>query len=451
MAAAGVNVASQFSGDYSPYLDKKVLPLALKELSVYQFADKHNIPKGSGPSWTATRWQRVKLPYAPLAEAVSPTGQTMAIEQVTCVAQQWGDTITVSDIAQYTIMHDPFQQAIRLIALQEGETQERNTFNMLMGTAQVNYANQKGARASLAAGDVLNPGDVLRTVGALLTLGARRFSGPEGEDTEKSIGKGSGELADQSPQRAPHYAAVCHTLCVADWSQNSTVILSRSYSAVNRLYNYEVGEWGGCRFVYSNMVPTFTGYALVTGTPGTAGNLGTNTMYVLVTGSDTQNGYESYIAQVSGALSVSGTTGSISVTVPSTAGYTYSVYTGLSTSPTNLGKSVSGPTTGPLAGMATQLAPGTTAIITDIGTAQVPPAAPATGITVYPTFIFGVGAYAIVTLSNIEHFMLSNADKSDPLNQKSVVGWKGYWGGVIKNQQFLARLETTSAYSATFG
>jgi hypothetical protein len=174
-------------------------------------------------------------------------------------------------------------------------------------------------------------------------------------------------------------------------------------------------------------------------------------MYVLVTGSDTQNGYESYIAQVSGALSVSGTTGSISVTVPSTAGYTYSVYVGLSTSPTNLGKSVSGPTTGPLAGMATQLAPGTTAIITDIGTAQVPPAAPATGVTVYPTFIFGVGAYAIVTLSNIEHFMLSNADKSDPLNQKSVVGWKGYWGGVIKNQQFLARLETTSAYSATFG
>lgn len=453
--AGGVNVASQFSGDYSPYLDKKILPLAQKELSVYQFAEKKNLPKGSGPTWTATRWQRVPLPYAPLAEAVPPTGETLTIQQVTCIAQQWGDTATVSDIAQYTIMHDPFQQAIRLVAMQEAETLERNVFNSLMGTAQVNYVNSRGSRAGLQAGDVLDTNTVLRTVAALKTLGARRFMGPEADDPELSIAQGSGKLADQSPQRAPHYAAVCHTLVVADWSQNSTVILARSYSAVNRLYNYEIGEWGGARFVDSNMVPTFTGYAQVNGTPsGSGGSLPTQTYYIIVTGQDTQNQYESYIAQVSNSISVSasGNAGSISVTLPSTSGYTYNVYIGVnSQTPTNLGVCASGPTVGPLAGQATQLAPGATVTITGVGVTQIPPAAPTTGITVYPTWVFGVGAYAVVTLANAEHFMLTKADKSDPLNQRAVVGWKLYNGQCILNQQFVARIESTSAFSSTFG
>jgi N4-gp56 family major capsid protein len=450
--AGGVNVTTQFSGDYTPYLDKKILPIALKELSVYQFADKKTLPKGYGNTWIATRWQRVPLPFAPLAESVPPAGETLTIQQVQCVAQQWGDTITVSDVAQLTIMHDPFQQAIRLIGLQEAETYERNVFNTLMGTAQVNYVNSRGSRASLVAGDVLDTNTVLRTVGALKTLGARRFMGPEEDDPKLDIGKGTGAKADASPARSPHYAAVCHTLIVADWSQNSTVILSRSYSAVNRLYNYEIGEWGGCRFVDSNMVPTFSGQTAVQGTPGTSGSLATNSGYrIIVTGQDTQNQYESYIAQVSNAISVTGPNGSISVVLPSTAGYTYNVYIGLTTSPTNLGICVNGPTTGPLAGQATQLPAGATVVITGIGIAQVPPAPPTTNITVYPTFVFGVGAYAVVTLQNVEHFMITKADKSDPLNQRAVTGWKGYMGTLIVNQQFLARIESTSAYSSSFG
>ena len=451
---AGLNVTSQFSGDYVPYLDKKILPLALKELSVYQFAEKKELPKGYGNTWIATRYQRIPLPFAPLAESVPPSGETMTIQQVQCVAQQWGDTVTVSDVAQITILHDPFQEAIRLIAMQQAETYERNVFNALMGTAQVNYVNSRGARASLVAGDVLDTTTVLRTTGALKTLGARRFMGPSNDNPKVDIGKGSGAMADKSPQSSPHYAAVCHTLIVADWSQNSTVILARSYSAVNRLYNYEIGEWGGCRFVDSNMVPTFTGIALVSGTPGVAGSLATSATYnIIITGSDTQNQYESQIYQVSGNLSVTGPNGSISVTMPSTSGFTYSAYIGTSASPSNLAATSSGlaPTTGPLAGMATQIPAGSTIILTALGVAQTPPAAPATGITVYPTFVFGKGSYAVVTLQNVEHFMLSKADKSDPLNQRAVVGWKGFMGMVILNQQFLARIESVSAFSSTFG
>ena len=452
--ATSVNIASQFSGDFVPYLDKKTLPIALKELSVYQFAEKKKLPKGGGTGWIATRYQRLPLPFAPLAETVPPAGETMTIQQVSAVCQQWGDTVTISDVARLTIMHDPFQEAVGLIGIQQAETYERNIFNGLMGGAQVNFVSSRGARANLVAGDVLDPTTVLRTVGALKTIGARRFNGPENNNPQIDIGKGSGAAADRSPQGSPHFAAVCHTLLVADWSMNATVVLARTYSAVTRLYNYEIGEWGGCRFVDSNMVPTFTGVAAIAGTPGAAGSLAGNTYFVTVTGSDLQNQYESQICQVSAGIVVAGGgNGSISITMPATAGFSWSAYIGTTATPTNLAatSSASAPTTGPLAGMATQIPSGTTIILTALGVAQTPPAAPATGITVYPTFVFGKGYFAVVTLENVEHFMLTKADKSDQLNQRNVMGWKGFFGMLILNQQFGARIESTSAYSATFG
>ena len=446
----GVNVASQFSGDYVPYLDKKILPLALKELVVYQFADKKELPKGHGNTWLATRYQRLPLPFAPLSEAVPPTGETLTIQQVQCVAQQWGDTVTVSDVARLTIMSEPFQQAIKLIAIQQKETYERNVFNGLMGIAQVNYVNSRGSRGALVAGDVIDTTTVLRTYGALATLGALKWDGPSEPNPQKSAKGNAGGTT------SPHFVAVCHTLTVADWSQNQTVILARSYSEVRRLYNYEIGEWGGIRFTESNMVPSWTGFANNTAglafAAGAGGNLATNAGYqLIVTGSDTQNQYESQIYTVSAAQNVVGPNGSVTVTLPSTSGFTYSVYIGTSATPTNLGLCAAGPSVGPLAGQATQLAPGAAVVITGIGISQVPPAIPTVGVTVYRTFVFGRESFAVVTLQNVEHFLLTKADKSDTLNQRAVAGWKGYNGMLILNQNFLAAIEHVSAYSSTFG
>ena len=147
------------------------------------------------------------------------------------------------------------------------------------------------------------------------------------------------------------------------------------------------------------------------------------------------------------------TTGSITVTTPATAGFTYNIYISAAGGSTfaNLGATTSGPTVGPMAGQAVQLPPSTTVIITAAGVAQVPPAAPATGVTVYPTFVFGKGSYGIVELDAVKFTYLKTADKSDPLNQLRVVGFKFFEGMLISNNQFFMRIESTSAFSSTFG
>jgi len=448
-----VNQAASFSADIENYIADKTLPLARRQLVAYQFGDPLRLPKGRGTTYTATRYLRVPLPYAPLSEGVPPIGETMSIQQVSATAQQWGDKITITDVAELTIKHPLFVKATELTALQIAETLERNTFNTLNAGTQVNYVNSRGSRAALATGDVLNPHEVNRAYGALFTLGAPRYMGDEITDTKLEADDGGAKASD-NPRRMPHYVSIMHPLVAQDMRENSTVVTAWSYSDINRIYNYEVGEWGGIRFCLSNMVPTWTGIAANTApVAGTVGNLATGTYVIQVTASDTQNQFESQIYQKNTGVAVTGPNGSLAVTLPTLAGYTFNVYISAAggANPTNLGLSVAGPVVGPSAGQAVQLAGGQTVVITGLGSAQTPPAAPATGLTVYPTYVIGRGAYGQVMLDDARFTYLKEADKSDPLNQLRVVGWKCYYGTLISNQQFFMRIESLSAFSSTFG
>jgi N4-gp56 family major capsid protein len=460
-----VNSSSNFNsggtygtGDVEPYIQSKVMPLVQRQLIAYQFGDMLRLPKGRGTTYAASRYDRLNLPAAPLSEGVPPVGESMPLAQVSAVAQQWGDKVTITDVAEFTIKHPLFQVATELVAMQMAETLERNTFNNLLAGTQINYASYdgtaRGSRAGIrnggtaATSDILTPHEINRAMGALYTIGAPQFMGQMEQDAKIEAGKPS--KASSDPRGMQHYVALMHPLPEQDMRENATVVTAWSYSDINRLYNNELGEWGGTRFCRSNMVPFFVGVAAVSGTAGAAGNLATGPYFVQVTGLPAQQNYEQRIYQVSGSIAVTGPNGSISVTVPTLAGYVFNVYIGTTNSPVNLGLSTAGPTSGPLQGQAAQIPSGSTITITGIGASQVPPAAPATGVTVFPTFIIGKNAYGQVMLDDPKFTYLKTADKSDPLNQLRVIGWKIFYGTLIENQNFLMRIESTSLFTSNF-
>lgn len=444
-----VNYQATFNSDVESYIQDKTLPLTQRQLVAYQFGDQLRLPKGRGLTYTASRYDRVNLPFAPLSEGVPPVGEALNLAQVTATAQQWGDTITITDVADMTIKHPLFQKAIELISIQMAETLERNTFNNLMAGTQINYVNTRGARASLVAGDVLNPHELNRAAAALYTIGAPQFMGQMEESSK--IAADRPNKSSSNPRGHSHYVALIHPLPEQDLRENQTIVTAWSYSDLNRLYNNELGEWAGIRFCRTNMIPFFVGVAAVSGAAATTGALATNTYYIQVTGSVAQNGYEQRVYQVSGGVSVTGPNGSVTVTLPTLAGFTFNVYIGTTTSPTNLATSPSGPTSGSLAGQAVGLASGASVTLTGIGASRTPPAAPATGVTVFPTFIFGKNAYGQVMLDDPKFTYLKTADKSDPLNQLRIVGWKCMYGTLIQNQNFFMRVESSSNFAPSFG
>jgi len=444
------NNASTFSSDIRNYIAEKVLPLAKRQLTAYQFADKLKLPANMGTTYTATRYSRLNLPFAPLSEGVPSAGEAMTISQSQGVAQQWGDSVSITDVAEITIAHDVFKQGMKLVGMQLAETMERNSYtgtNGLMAGSNINYANAKASRAALLATDVLSPHEINRAVNVLELSGAPKFGDPEKESYEVDARQKKGTVN-------PHYVAIVHPSSAQDMRENSTVSTAWSYSDINRLYTNELGEWGGVRFTKSNMVPFWTGVALVSGTPATTGGALAAANYIIqVTASPALTSMEQRIYQQSAPITVGGSgAGSISVTLPTLAGYVFNVYISAagSSSVVNLGLCASGPTTGPLAGQATQLASGATVVITGVGAAQVPPAAPATGVSVYPTFVIGENAYGAVELDSAKFEYLKEADKSDRHNQLRLIAWKIFYGMIILNQAFMMRIESGSAFAPTY-
>jgi len=435
--------------DIELHIADEVLRIAQRQLVAYQFGQPLKIEKQTGVTYTATRYERLPLPFAPLSEGVSAAGEAITIAQVSATAQQWGDLVRVTDVADMTIKHPLFKQAVRLIAIQQPETIERNVLNILLTATQVNYANSKTTRANLLATDVMTPVEISKIVGALETFGAPVFNGDERIDMYKEADAKS--KASSRPDVMPHYVSLVHPLVTQDLRNNTAISTAWSYSDINRLYNNDLGEWGGARFCKTNMMPYWTGVAQVNGVASTVGGaLATGTYFIVVTASPTATSVEQKIYQVSTSISVTGPTGSINVTMPVLPGYVFSVYLGTTTTPSNLALSSSGPSFGPLIGQATQIVSGMIVTLTGLGIAQTPPAAPATGVTVFPTMFFGLDAFGQVLLDDVEYHYLKSADKSDPMNQTRVVSWKMMYGTIILNNAYMARVESGSAYSPTY-
>ncbi|MFB9123293.1 N4-gp56 family major capsid protein [Paraburkholderia dipogonis] len=442
------NNSSSFTADVEAYIQEEVEPLARRQLVAYQFGKPLKLDSNRGTTYTASRYQRLPLPYAPLQEGVAPPGESMTLQQVSATAQQWGDRVIITDVANLTIKHPLFQQACELVALQMPETLERNTLNTLLSAPQVNYAGGVANRAALVVADVMSPHESNRLFASMSAYGVPRFNGDEREDM--MIEAGAYRDPSKSPAVKQHYVALISPFSAQDMRENSSVQQAWAYSDVNRLYNNELGDFGGIRYVETNMMPYWTGAAQINGAASTSGGqLATGTYYIQVTAAPALTSVEQTIYQVSASLNVTGPTGSIAVTLPSFPNYVFNVYIGTTNSPSNLATAIGNgvPVTGVLAGQATQLQPGQTVTLTGVGVTQTPPAAPANGVSVFPVIFIGNHSYGQVLLENPEFHYLTGADKSDPLNQTRVVSWKVFYGSILLNTAFLARVECSSAFS----
>lgn len=453
---ANVNKSASFSADISNYIQKKTLPLAQRQLVAFQFGVPLTLPKNRGTSYTATRYSRVPLPGAPLAEGVPSVGEIMPISQQVATAQQWGDSVYITDVDMLTIEHNLFKEAMRLTALQLAETLERNTQNALMSGTNIGYANSKTSRANLVQTDVLGVTEINKAVGSLNAVGAPKFGAPDFEDTKESL-----DVIRGGGKNKPHYVSIIHPFVEQDLRSNTVMANAWSYSDVEVLYNMEVGVWGGVRFTSTNMTPWYTGAALITGTSSGVGTFTTANYQLFVTETDPIFGYERIIHQSSGNISMTSGQGmSVTVPAPTVAGYTFNFYLSApgGTTPATLALSAAGPTVGAFAGYATQIAGSQTILLTGPGPtvsslqnsatpSLVAPAAPATGVTVYPSFFIGKNAYGQVTLDSSQFEFLNKADKSDPHNQLRVISWKIFYGTMILNQAFFLRFESGSNYA----
>ena len=448
MANSTPNQSSQYAGITTRLIANEALKQTQRFLVLTQFADQKTIPHGRGVQWEAFRWNYMNLPRFPTAEGVPPNPDSLDFTQVTGTAVQWAGRWVGTDVATITTQQDLMRAAGKQLGMQLAQLKERNGFVNLSAGTQVNYANAVGSRAALGANDILNPTDVNRTYANLANLGADKWNGQTGETVQRSIDY-TARQSEKTIKGVEHYVAIASIFPLEDLRNNPTVVNAWSRSDVDRLYINQMGYWGGITFCETNMAPSWVGVAQVNGANG-VGSLTTGTYTVQVTGWDNAKFYESRIYQLSTDVSV--TTGGITLTMPSTPGFTYAVYVGVGSGalPTNLGLTTSGPTSGSFQGQAIEIAPSTVVTITGLGAAMIPPPAPATGVTVYPVYIFGREAFASLELENVQWLRPTGPDKADQLDQLRVIGYKFMEGWTILDQRKMARIECAASNTGVF-
>jgi N4-gp56 family major capsid protein len=409
-------------------------------MRVGRYAKKHQMPQRMGKTLRIVRYKRLVLPHsnAQLTETVPPDAVALSTENVDVTVEQWGIVVLLSDVAQITTTHPALQIAIDRTGLAIAEVLEREQCNTLLAGTQVFYPAAVASRAALNA-EKLDTATVLKTTVSLRNLGAAESDG----------GLFNGVI---SPQQEGDILGADQTFKDAS-----------NFANVRKLEFGEIGIWMGVRWGRGNFLPIFKGQGTpIAGTSptgtldaGTAvphveavdggGSIASATNFKFaVVFRDKTTDYERHITQTSAniASAATGNNESFVIRVPTgtLTNYVYDVYMTIAGGTGSLFKVAS-----------RQSAASTTITAVPAGTEATLPAAPAATKEVFVAWVFGQDSFGRVELDGMSlasYLTPAGASYSNPLAQGRKVGTKIMWKSFIIDNNFFARIETTSAYSA---
>lgn len=225
------------SAEMKTYYDLELITLAEAELVHDQFGQKRDVPKNGGKSIEFRRFDPLPEATEPLVEGVTPDGQAMSAKTVTATLKQYGGYITLSDMVQLTAADQMLTEATRQIASQAGRTLDTITREILNAGTVVQFAaGQVASRGALyytSASDNCNLSvDAVRR--------AVRFL--EKQDAPRINGR---------------YVGIVHPDCKYDLMSDPDWKDPHQYVDTGEIYENEIGELYGVRFVESSRAKVF--------------------------------------------------------------------------------------------------------------------------------------------------------------------------------------------------
>lgn len=420
------------------YIANQMYRLAERHMRVGKYAKMHQVPQRMGKTLRIVRYKRLNLPYSTLTEGVPPDAVALATENVDVTLEQWGIVVLLTDVAEITTKHPALQIAIDRTAMAISEVLEREQCNMLLAGTQVYYPAAVTTRVGLAASNKLDTGTVLKATVALRNAGAA-----------ENEGLFSGVM---SPQQEGDVLA-----------SDTTFKDASNFANVRKLEHGEIGVWMGTRWARGNFLPVFKGQAAPTAgaVSGTldAGTLkpqvnavdgggsiasATNFKFAVVFRDKTSD-YERHItltsADIASAATGNNESFTIAVSAASLVNYVYDVYMTVAGGAGSLFKVLSRQATATSAAI-TAAPAGTEAVLT---------ASPNATVEVFVAWVFGKDSFGRVELDGMSlasYITPPGASYSNPLAQGRKIGTKVMFKSFIIDNNFFARIETGSAFSA---
>ena len=380
------------SAEMKTYYGMELLENAKPQLVHNQFAATKPLPVGGGKTVEWRKFGAFDKALTPLTEGVTPDGSGIYVSYITKEVSQYGDYTTVSDMLDLTAIDDVVLEITDRHGANMGLTLDTVTRNEIQQGNQVIYApkiNDDGSKTEITSRYALNDrckisGElVAKAATALKKMNAPKFNGK--------------------------YICIIHPSVAYDLRQDESWIAAHQYAAATELFDGEIGELHGVRFVETTEAKIFCGE-----------DLASDSRTLLVNGAVNAGKTVSFDGGTVAAGALAGRYVLIGGERAKVVSNTASAMT--------LDKNVT--------------AADNAVIYPGEGGAE--------GMAVYGCLFIGKDAYGVVDLSEGTEVIVKprgSGGTADPLDQRSSVGWKGVHAAAILYDEYMVRVECGSSYS----
>ena len=422
-----VTPSAAMSSTMKTYYDTDLLENARPRLIFTQLGKSQFLPAGHGDNVEWRKWNTFDKALVPLQEGVIPTGQKFGQSAISVGVKQYGDFAAISDRLDVHAVDKVILGASEEMGAAGGETADTLVRNELCTGTSVMYADTIGSS-----------GEVEST-----PMYRYELKADNNRMTPDTVNKAYTFL---KKQKAPFYegnkyVAVIHPSVTYDLRSHPDWIEAHKYANTAEIFEGEIGELHGVRFVESTEAPIFNGGPLyteeqrnltvaasVTNDSTASATYGTTSAFKVTVSEalSAEQGealvgrkimiYDTSAAAMAGTVTIVGCTpASKYIWLEEQAPVTLSAASGAADTlwPGEGGDSKDGP------------------------------------CAVYGTLFFGKDAFGVVDPEGMgmEMIIKDAAQIGGPLNQFSTVGYKFETAAKILYQNRMVRVESCSAYS----
>lgn len=382
------------SAEMKTFYDMALIDEAQANLVHDQFGQKRPIPANGGKIIEFRKFAPLAKATTPLTEGVTPDGKQLSVSTVSAAVSQYGDYITQSDMLELTALDNTILESAKLLGRQAGATLDTVVRNVMHSGTNVIYAEKV-------------------TSSGVTEVKSRAALDSDCAITVELIQRAVAKLrAQNAPTINGKYVGIIHPYVAYDLMRDPEWVDAHKYAQPENLYEGEIGELAGVRFVQTTEAKIYAGDDLA---------------------SDSRT-----------------------LTVNSSAGYTGSVTSikfdgGTVETDALAGRCIL--INGVRAKVTANTADTLTVESCDFGTVAdnaviYPGEGGRDGLAVFGTLILGDGAYGVteVTGGGLEIIVKQRGSSgaADPLDQRSSVGWKAIKTAEMLIENYLVRIESVS-------
>jgi len=380
---------NSLTGEIKTYYSDYLIDIAEGELVHDQFGQKRNIPEGKGKTIEFRKFTPLAKVTTELTEGVTPDGQALDMSVLTASPKQYGGYAIITDLLDLTAIDNIKTEAVQLIGSQAGRSLDTVVREILNAGTNVQYCEgTRASRAALQKTDYLTVKSIANAVRTLKRANSKKIDG--------------------------NYVAIIHPDVSYDLMNDTNWKDWHEYVTPENKYNGEIGMIDGVRFVETTEAKIFE-----------AADLASDSR--TLTASASANKDATTVSFDGGTVAADALIGRF-VTIDGVA------------------YEVADNTTNQLT-----LKTGLAANMAD-NTVIYPGEAGKEGQPVYSTLVIAKDAYGVTELDGMGmQLYIKNAGSagtSDPLDQRSTVGWKATRTAEMLVQDYMVRIETSCSVNA---